>query len=199
MHASEFTGGASGVSVPKRSKAVSDVVTLKSATATKWWVQIRGRAFGPYTIEQMAQFLTEGRVRPTTMVSDNGKDNWVEARRVMALRGLRKPMAANDAEEAANVFVHAEIFSGSWTGFMAALESMGFVCDLGPGLWLVRTRFTSGVIRNTLSQTLERGDRFVVIDATRDRLAWFNLGPEVDVRIGKVWNGPLRTESANAR
>ena len=81
---------------------------------------------------------------------------------------------------------------------MAALESMGFVCDLGPGLWLVRTRFTSGVIRNTLSQTLERGDRFVVIDATRDRLAWFNLGPEVDVRIGKVWNGPLAPNAAVA-
>jgi hypothetical protein len=30
------------------------------------------------------------------------------------------------------------------------------------------------------------------------RLAWFNLGPEVDVRIGKVWNGPLRAEPAKA-
>ena len=176
---------------------MSDVVTLKTATATKWWVQIRGRAFGPYSIEQMATFLSEGRVRPTTMVSDTGKDNWTEARRVMALRGLRKPAAANDTEDAANVFVHAEIFTGSWMTFMAALESMGISCELGPGHRLVRTRYTSGVIRNTLSQTLERGDRFVVIDATRDRLAWFNLGPEVDVRIGKVWNGPLRTEATN--
>lgn len=176
---------------------MSDVATLKSATTNKWWVQIRGRAFGPYSIEQMATFLAEGRVRPTTLVSANGKTDWTEARRVMALRGLRKPANGNDAEEAANVFVHAEIFSGSWMGFMAALESMGFVCDLGPSLWLVRTRFTSGVVRNALSQTLERGDRFVVIDATRDRLAWFNLGPEVDVRIGKVWNGPLRAEPAN--
>lgn len=174
---------------------MSDVVSLKTATANKWWVQIRGRAFGPYTIEQMASFLVEGRVRPTTMVSDNGKDNWTEARRVMALRGLRKPAAANDAVEAANVFVHAEICSGSWMAFMAALESMGYVCDLGPGFWLLRTRFTSGVIRNTLSQTLERSDRVVVIDATRDRLAWFNLGPEIDVRIGRVWNGPLRSEA----
>lgn len=197
MHTSGFAGGANRVSVLKRSKLVSDVVTLKTATATKWWVQIRGRAFGPYSIEQMATFLSEGRVRPTTLISDNGKDNWTEARRVMALRGLRKPAAANDSEEAANVFVHAEIFSGAWMPFMAAMESMGFVCDLGPGLWLVRTRYTSGVIRNTLSQTLERGDRFVVIDATRDRLAWFNLGPEVDVRIGKVWNGPLRAEATN--
>ncbi len=175
---------------------MSDVVVpLKSLAAKKWWVQVRGRAFGPYTMEQMAQFLSEGRVRPTTLVSDNGESNWTEARRIMALRGLRTPAAANDAAEAANVFVHAEIVSGSWMAFTAGLESLGTLCDLAPGLWLLRTQYTSGVIRNTLSQTLERGDRFVVVDATRDRLAWFNLGPEVDVRISKVWNGPLRGEA----
>jgi hypothetical protein len=173
---------------------VSDVVTpVKASAASKWWVQVRGKAFGPYPLEQMARFLAEGRVRPTTMVSDKADGDWIEARKVTALRGLRAPQPSNDSHaEAANVFVHAEIVSGSWNGFMAALESMGAVCDLAPGLWLVRTRFSAGVIRNTLSQTLERGDRFVVIDATRDRFAWFNLGPEIDVRIGKVWNGPLR-------
>ena len=162
--------------------------------SSQWWVQVRGRVFGPYAIEKMAEFLAEGRVRPNTLVSDNGQSNWTEARRIMALRGLRKPTPANDAAEVANVIVHAEIVSGCWTAFMAALESMGSVCDLAPGLWLVRTRFSAGVIRNTLSQTLERGDRFVVVDSTRDRLAWFNLGPEVDVRISQVWNGPLRAE-----
>ncbi len=169
---------------------MSDLVPLKSAAASKWWVQVRGKAFGPYSIEQMAQFMSEGRVRPATMVSDNGKDNWVEARRIMALRGLRTPKPANDVEEAANVFVHAEIFSGAWNGFVAALESMGRICEMAPGLWLLRTTYSAGIVRNTLSQTLERGDRFVVIDATRDRLAWFNLGPETDVRISQVWNGP---------
>lgn len=174
---------------------MSEVVPMSIANASQWWVQIRGKAFGPYSIEQMARFMSEGRVRPTSLVSDKPDGGWTEARKMMSLRGLRTPAPANDAAEAANVFVHAEIVSGSWMAFMAALESMGHVCDLAPGLWLVRTKFTSGVIRNTLSQTLERGDRFVVIDATRDRLAWFNLGPETDVRIGKTWNGPLRVEA----
>lgn len=171
--------------------------STKIDTAVNWWVQIRGKAFGPYSLQQMARFLSEGRVRPSTMVSKHKDAGWTEARRMPELRGLQTPQASNDAAlEAANVFVHAEIISGSWMAFMAALESMGVVCDLAPGLWLVRTKFSAGVVRNTLSQTLERGDRFVVIDATRDRLAWFNLGPETDVRIGKVWNGPLRAEPA---
>ncbi|MGD9816683.1 MAG: DUF4339 domain-containing protein [Hyphomonadaceae bacterium] len=170
-------------------------IPVRPAAANQWWVQVRGKAYGPYTMEQLSTFVAEGRIRPATQVSDAADGKWIEARRVMGLMApLRANEPANDAAEAANVFVHAEIVSGAWNGFVAALESMGFVCDLAPGLWLVRTRFSAGVIRNTLSQTLERGDRFVVVDATRDRLAWFNLGPEVDVRISKVWNGPLRGE-----
>lgn len=173
---------------------MSDAAPIHLPAAKRWWVQVRGRAYGPYTTEQLSSFISEGRVRPNTRVSDAEDGVWIEARRVIGLSQAFRHEAANDVAEAANVFVHAEIFSGSWQSFMAALESMGAVCELAPGLWLVRTRFSAGVIRNTLSQTLERGDRFVVIDATRDRLAWFNLGPEVDVKITKVWNTALRPE-----
>ena len=175
---------------------MSDVLApTKTTSASQWWVQVRAKAYGPYTMAQLSSFAAEGRIRPATAVSDGKDGAWVEARRVFGLTAaFRAPQPANDAAEAANVFVHAEILSGAWNAFMAALESMGDVCDLAPGLWLVRTRHSAGVVRNTLSQTLERGDRFVVVDATRDRLAWFNLGPEVDVRIGKVWNGPLRPD-----
>lgn len=169
---------------------------VRPSAARHWWVQVRGKSYGPYTMEQMSAFAAEGRIRPATQVSDREDGAWVEARKVIGLMApLRAGEPANDASEAANVFVHAEIVTGSWNSFVAALESMGFVCELSPGLWLVRTRYSAGVIRNTLSQTLERGDRFVVVDASRDRLAWFNLGPEVDVRISKVWNGPLRGEA----
>ena len=166
-----------------------------SSTTGKWWVQVRGKAYGPDSMEQLNGFVAEGRIRPATMVSDAEDGNWIEARRVIGLMAPTRAEIANDSVEGANVFVHAEIISGSWNPFMAALTSMGHICDLAPGLWMVRTRFSAGVIRNTLSQTLERGDRFVVIDATRDRLAWFNLGPETDVKITKVWNGPLRAET----
>ncbi|MGE0595298.1 MAG: DUF4339 domain-containing protein [Hyphomonadaceae bacterium] len=188
---------------------MSDVAAPeKTSTAAQWWVQVRGQAYGPYSFEQLCRFVEEGRIRPSTPVSDKPESGWTEARRI---GGLMTPLRAEPlavtqtighagavtGDVAANVFVHAEIHSGAWTPFMAALESMGAVCDLAPGLWLVRTRFSAGVIRNTLSQTLERGDRFVVIDATRDRFAWFNLGPEVDVNIGRVWNGPLRNEKSS--
>lgn len=176
---------------------MTDAATpIKTGAPAQWWVQVRGQAYGPYSMDQLSRFVEEGRIRPATLVSDKPENGWMEARRINALMApLRSGEPANDAAEAANVFVHAEIISGSWNAFMAALEGMGAIAELSPGLWLVRTKFSAGIIRNTLSQTLERGDRFVVIDATRDRFAWFNLGPEVDVRISKVWNGPLRGET----
>jgi hypothetical protein len=178
---------------PKLEQIVSEPTsTIRVTAAGQWWVRVSGKAYGPYSKAQLASFFAEGRVKPTTQVSDSPDGAWVEARRVIGLMGPTHVVGAE--QEAANVFVHAEIFSGAYGAFAAALEGMGAVCSLSPHLWLLRTPYSVGVIRNKLSQTLERGDRFVVIDASRDRLAWFNLGPEVDVRIGKVWNAPLRED-----
>ncbi len=35
-------------------------------TPAGWWVQVRGQAFGPYTLDQLTQFVKEGRIRPST-------------------------------------------------------------------------------------------------------------------------------------
>ena len=172
---------------------MSEKEAAAAVQAPQWWVQVRGQAYGPYSFEQLTKFVGEGRVRPSTLVSDRPESGWTEARRVGGLMTPSQPeSAANESNGAANVFVFAEIRSGAWMAFMAVLESMGPLCELAPGLWLVRTRRSVGVLRNTLSQTLERGDRFVVMDASRDRLAWYNLGPEVDVRINHVWNAPAK-------
>ncbi|MGE3250930.1 MAG: DUF4339 domain-containing protein [Hyphomonadaceae bacterium] len=162
--------------------------------STDWWVQVRESAYGPYTEGQIRQFITEGRVKPSTMVSRDRRGDWKEARATAPFVGALAPQASPAAAaqpELANVFIFAEIHSGAWTAFMAAVETLGRVAELAPGFWLVRTKFSSGVIRNTLSQTLERGDRFVVVDATKDRLAWYNMGPGIDVSIREIWNGGI--------
>jgi GYF domain 2 len=167
----------------------------KTASAGDWWVEVHGKSYGPYTLAQLSRFVTEGRVRPNTRICNGADGAWIEARGVIGLTGPAPKHAANDsAPQAANVFVCAEIRSGAQYEFLAALESMGSICELGGGLWLVRTKYSAGILRNALSQTLVAGDRFVVIDATRDRVAWFNLGPEVDARVSQVWNAPLRED-----
>lgn len=177
--------------------------SINQEAPASWWVQVRGQAYGPYTQAQMIRYIGEGRVRPNSPVAQAQNGDWIEARSVDALmapfRATSFGASSKQTKEPANIFVHAELISGSHTAFIAALEGMGALCELTSSLWLVRTTHAAGVIRNALSQTLERGDRFVVIDASRDRLAWFNLGPEIDVRIKDVWNAPLRGQSAPVR
>ena len=173
---------------------MNDIDTpIRTKASGQWWVQVRGESYGPYSRDQLATFISEGRVLPTTKVSDAKDGVFIEARKVIGLMGHTRD-AANDQGGAANIFVHADISSGASNAFKAAMSAAGSFCDLGPGLWLLRTNLSVGAIRNTLSQSLESGDRLVVVDASRDRLAWFNLGPEVDVKITKVWNTALRPE-----
>lgn len=178
---------------------LAEVSAKSDASSTQWWVQVRGQAYGPYPLEQLVRFVDEGRIRPATQVSERPDSGWTEARRVPGLLAPLTPAQDRKIEpvdEVANLFVFAEIFSGAWPRLMAAMASLGPYCEMAPGLWILRARYSAGVVRNTLSQTLDRGDRFVVIDATRDRLAWFNLGPEVDVRIKKVWNAKPKKNAA---
>jgi hypothetical protein len=42
-------------------------------------------------------------------------------------------------------------------------------------------------IRNQLVQQLGKLDVLFVVDATRDKAAWFNFGPEADSRIRRNW------------
>ncbi|MBI1187294.1 MAG: DUF4339 domain-containing protein [Alphaproteobacteria bacterium] len=167
------------------------------ATET-WWVQAKGAAYGPYTRAQLQRFAGEGRVRGASLVSMRRDGGWREAQATPELAGVFAAPAqptgfapAKTAHEPGNLFVFAEIHSGAWTQFLAALEAMGRIAELAPGFWILRTRLSAGAVRNTLSQTLASGDRFVVVDATRDRLAWFNMGPGPEVAIRDVWNGDL--------
>lgn len=163
------------------------------AETQTWWVQAKDRAYGPYNDAQMIRYLAEGRVRPTTRVSRHADGPFAEARLVDELMRPKNPAFGASAKEAAgglaNMFVFAEIQSGATPKFMAALEDLGVIVDLAHNFWLVRTRQSVGSVRNALSQTLAHGDRFVAVDASRDRLAWFNLGPETDVRIRDAWTG----------
>jgi hypothetical protein len=172
---------------------------MSGETVSHWWVKAGEKVYGPYTRAQMARFVGEGRVIASTMVSTNPASEWTEARHSQGLRtALHEARGAFRAKSGvkpepgpANVLVWAEMNSGSSRRFEHELRQLGAVADIVPGLYMVRTTHTAGTMRNVLSQVLERGDKVMVLDATRDRLAWFNLGPEVDVRLREVWNAEV--------
>jgi hypothetical protein len=68
-----------------------------------------------------------------------------------------------------------------------AIMSLGPAYKLLPNVWIVTTAQSVNAVRNRLVQELGKLDTLFVVDATRGKAAWFNFGPEADVRIRKVW------------
>jgi hypothetical protein len=90
----------------------------------------------------------------------------------------------------ANFIIIADIRARSSTPFEATLNRLGANYRLNQLVWLLHTDNSAGAIRNELVQHLGQTDSVFIADANRGKMAWFNLGPEADARIRKVWQKP---------
>jgi hypothetical protein len=68
-----------------------------------------------------------------------------------------------------------------------AIMSLGPAYKLAPNVWCVNTNATAAGLLNDLSVHIGKTDSMFIVDATRDRTAWHNLGPETDAKIRRVW------------
>lgn len=66
------------------------------------------------------------------------------------------------------------------------VNALGTAMRLMPSAWLVRTANTAAGLRNTLGPIAGR-DPLIVVDASRDKGAWSNFGPEIDSKLRQVW------------
>jgi hypothetical protein len=160
-----------------------------------WFVKVEGRVYGPYTGAQMRAFVGEGRIAPHSSVSEQRDQGFRLASDVPALKtwldevrrapGEKRP-APSDARTA-NFLIVAELHVDSRGAFEGALRDFGDVEAITVGVWLVRGAASAAHLRNELSHLLGRDDKLLVVDASRDRSAWFNLGRDADGRIRELW------------
>ena len=65
-----------------------------------------------------------------------------------------------------------------------------------PQAWLLSSDMSINAIRNTLVQKLGRIDMLFIIDASHNKAAWFNYGPEADSRIRRIWQKAQEPQAA---
>ena len=160
-----------------------------------WFVKVEGRVYGPYTPPQMRAFVGEGRIAAHSMVSADKDGNFTPASNIEDFKSWfgdseggtvvekRVPPGARPA----NFVIITDIKSENSTDFRASLSAYGDVEPVTPGVWLLRGPTTAAVLRNELSHVLDRADKLLIIDASHDRAAWFNLGSEADQNIRDLW------------
>lgn len=95
--------------------------------------------------------------------------------------------AATPDLASSNFIIIADIRGRASVPFEAALNRLGTNFRLNPLTWLLHSEHSAGAIRNELVQHLGNTDSIFIADAGRGKMAWFNLGPEADARIRKVW------------
>lgn len=100
-----------------------------------------------------------------------------------------QPVAAAPADHAAAHFavIVDQKAQGAASNIESAINSLGAAYRLTTNVWIVSTEQSVSAVRNRLVQELGKADSLFVIDASRGKAAWFNFGPEADVRIRRVW------------
>lgn len=89
--------------------------------------------------------------------------------------------------ERAHIIIIADMKSRSINGLEEEIYKLGQAYPLLPQVWLLRTDQSVNTVRNLLVQQLGKLDVLFVVDATNNKAAWFNFGPEVDARIRRIW------------
>jgi hypothetical protein len=179
-----------------------------------WIVSVSDRAYGPYTTEQMEGFAAEGRLAASSLIARAGETAFRFAGEEAQFSALFQPskMAPLVREEAlqqpgqptapkfgrsdtdgkpgerARFVIIADMKSRSIQGVEEEIYKMGSAYPLLPQVWLLISDMSVNAIRNLLTPQLGKLDALFVLDATHDKAAWFNFGPEADTRIRKLWS-----------
>ena len=175
-----------------------------------WRINVSGRVYGPYSGHQIKSFADEGRVAPHSIVQAGDAGPWItaiddpvlaqlfvqEQPRLSPQRGkslTAKPGAVLETTPrprtgTSNFVIIAELRGLGSNGLHTAMAKLGEFYRLTPTVWLLRSSRSPGTIRNELVPHITRADRLFVVDADQGRTAWFNLGPEADAQVRKLWH-----------
>jgi hypothetical protein len=98
-------------------------------------------------------------------------------------------LARRDGSEAARAqfIVVAQMRPGSVAAFEQELIGFGPTLTVLPHVWVLSATVSLNALRNALVQKLGRLDILFLVDTTHDKAAWFNLGPEAEARIRRIW------------
>jgi hypothetical protein len=178
-----------------------------------WTLNIGGKIYGPYSSDRMRAFIGEGRITERSLLAREGTGDWHEAReepefadlfpnthtsqpapaltdtqQVRALHAFGAAGAeSGGASRQAQFAIIVDLKSKTPGNLEQAITSLGTAHQLLPNVWIMSTDLTVNAVRNRLVQELGKLDSLFVLDATRGKAAWFNFGPEADVRIRRVW------------
>jgi hypothetical protein len=179
----------------------------EAAMSGTWTISVNGHSYGPYTIAQMRAFAAEGRLAAHSLVARAGAEQFTPAALDEELAPLFRAPAptrpvfftadsgqqnfghsdVEEVRERSHYLIISDMKSRSIAGLEEEIFKLGQAQPILPQAWIVASEMPINVVRNTLVKRLGKLDTIFVVDATHDKAAWFNFGPEADTRIRRIW------------
>lgn len=164
-----------------------------------WRVLIQSTAYGPYTLGQLQGFVTEGRIGLQTKIARGDGAAFVAAETLPELQpALRaklnaKPTrrAEDQAETPHNYIIISRLTGVGQEVIIRQLNQLGSFGEAMPGVYVLRTKTKLSALQKSLNAVTTARDSVLIVDATSNRLGWFNLGPEADIHLRAVWDKKL--------
>jgi len=164
-----------------------------------WRVLIQDTAYGPYTFGQMQSFIGEGRIGLQTKISKGDVAPFVDAETVQELqpalreKALTKPKRreSDQSDTPQNYIIVSRLTGAGENSLVQSLNTFGSFGEAMPGVYVLRSKTKLSVIQQRLQTLTQERDRILIVNATTNRLGWFNLGPEADVHLRSVWDKKL--------
>ncbi len=166
--------------------------------SVKWRVRVGDKEYGPYQRSRLLDFLKEGRVTASTLLCCGVDTEFKRADQHPNLRwdfktprrrkfGDPKLDPGETEVPVCNYFIAGRLLAGN-DRFEQVLGGAGKFTRASGDMWILRSRLTIQQIRNQLSMIMKPNEHFLIVNASKDRLAWFNIGPENDVAVRDVWD-----------
>jgi hypothetical protein len=166
--------------------------------SVKWRVRIGEKEYGPYPRSRLIDFLKEGRVQAGTFIACGSDPDYLRADCHPNLRwdfkGPKKRKFGDprlDAGETevpvCNYFIAARLVSGN-ERFERVLREAGKATRAAGDMWVLRSRQTIQQLRSQLTLAVRPHEHFIIVNASKDRLAWYNIGVENDIAVRTVWD-----------
>ena len=172
------------------------------------------RVYGPYSAKQMQAFHAEGRLATHSLVARAGEEQFHPAgedAELAPLFGIVAEAAPAQPEPQADVqpatpephrfgrepeqgvaersrfVIISDMKSGSISALDDEIHNLGHAYRFMPQSWVLTSEASLNTIRHALMQKLGKLDTIFIVDTIHDRAAWFNFGPEADIRVRRMW------------
>jgi hypothetical protein len=181
-------------------------------TNDAWFVSANSRVFGPYSREQMRDYISQKRVTATSLVRFGDVGDFVPASMHAALARQFEPQnlassstrsapvarrvepasgaAAAEGVDVYNYVIIIEFNAGSSLQFETELKKLGRTYRVNRLVWLLQSEQPANSIKTALAPFIGVKDPLLIVDAAHNRLAWHNFGVLEASSIRDLWKLP---------